>query len=71
MNDTQSSPEANRPVAENPEPADRIAELAGVDPAQAPDLAEQYAAELEADLEDSGVDSPRPQQIRADLGEGA
>jgi hypothetical protein len=71
MNDTQSLPEPDRPIGEHTEPGDPVAEIADADPAQAPDLAERYAAELEADLEESGPAPPTPQQIEADLGDGA
>ena len=50
---------------------DPIAELAALDPAEAPEVAEGYAAELAAELEEAGAQPARPLQLRADLGDTA
>jgi len=47
---------------------DPIAELAELDPADAPKAAEAYAAQLAAELEEAGAPPANPVQLRADLG---
>jgi hypothetical protein len=64
MDDTQSVNEPDRSGA------DPVAELHDLDPADAPDVAERYAAALEEDLEDAQVAPQEPEQMRADLGDG-
>lgn len=71
MNDTQPSPEFDQTVEGNTEAARRVAELAALDPAQAPEFAERYAADLEADLEESEAVSQQPRQMQVDLGTDA
>jgi len=68
MNDTQSTPEPVGWADRASQTGDPIAELAEIDPALAPDLAERHAADLEAELEGSDV-FPRPQQMQTDFGE--
>lgn len=51
--------------------ADQIDHLADLDPADAPQAAEEYAAKLAADLEAAGAPAADPVQLRADLGDSA
>ena len=50
---------------------DAIAELAELDPADAPAAAEALAADLASELEAAGTPAPEPVQLRADLGDDA
>jgi hypothetical protein len=50
-------------------PGDPIANLAALDPADAPKAAEDYARELAAELEEAGAPPANPVQLRADLGD--
>ncbi|MGA9598339.1 MAG: hypothetical protein WBV06_19445 [Acidimicrobiia bacterium] len=66
MDDTQSVNEEDRTAAKDL--SDPVAELGALDPAQAPQAAERYAAALEDDLEKAGVAPREPEQMQADLG---
>jgi hypothetical protein len=69
MNDTHGfEPDESLPSDEAQHPVDRLAAL---DPADAPDVAERYAVELAAELEESGGTAPDPVQLQADLDDGA
>ncbi len=69
MNDTHTAgndDEAPQDGDDRPDPVDRLAAL---DPADAPEVAEEYARKLAADLEEAGAPAADPVQLRADLGD--
>jgi hypothetical protein len=68
MNDTHNSEQPDTEASRIPPDGDPIGEMAAVDPADAPVLAERYAADLAAELEAAGAAAPDPVQLQADLG---
>jgi hypothetical protein len=71
MNDTQSAHEPDRSLDQAAIDDDPVTALAALDPADAPQAAEDYAEALEVDLESAGDSSRRPVQMQVDLGAGS
>lgn len=72
MNDTHTTADNNdgRTAGSAEQPARGAAPaeaLAALDPADAPDLAEQLAAELADDLEEAGAPQSEPEQLAVDI----
>ena len=67
MDDTHASDIDNENPADDTEADDAVAALAALDPADAPRAAEQYAADLAAELEAAGGQAADPVQLQADL----
>ena len=71
MNDTHTADFDDENPRHEHDSADPIEHLAELDPADAPQAAEEYAANLAADLEAAGAQATDPVQLRADLGDAA
>jgi hypothetical protein len=67
MNDTHASGIDNENPGDGTKPDDAVDALAALDPADAPRAAEQYAADLAAELEAAGGQAADPVQLQADL----
>lgn len=67
MNDTHNSERSDTGASQTPQNGDPIDAMEAVDPADAPALAERYAVDLAAELEESGAAAPDPVQLQADL----
>jgi hypothetical protein len=68
MNDTHTTADGDAPRVERAAAAE---ELAALDPAEAPDLAEQLAAELAEDLETARAPQTEPTQLAVDIGDSS
>jgi hypothetical protein len=69
MDDTQSL-QGNDQSGDGSVAGDPVAAIADLDPAAAPEAAERYAADLETDLEQAGVDGRETAEMPADPGAG-
>jgi hypothetical protein len=69
MDDTHTADNDGETLQDDGGRVDRIDDLAALDPADAPRVAEEIAADLAAELEEAGAPASKPVQLRADLGE--
>lgn len=69
MDDTHTADNDGDALQDDSGQGDRIDDLGALDPADAPPVAEELAADLAAELEEAGSPASGPVQLRADLGE--
>ena len=67
--DNDAMDDTHEQTTANVERSDQIEELADLDPADAPEVAEDLAAQLAAELEAAGTTSSQPASIRPDPGD--
>ena len=70
MNDTHTFDKDADDASDTASSEHPVDKIAAMDPADAPAAAEGFAAELAAELENSGATPPDPVQLQADLPEG-
>ena len=71
MNHTHTSHDDGTGTGADGEETHPVDGFAGLDPADAPAAAEQYAADLAAELEQLGESATQPVQLQADLDDQA